>query len=129
VGDDDAGKKQEKWQRVAMEACKQCGQNHLPGVAEPRDFASWIAGLADKPGVRLIASLADGARPFREVLRDLPGVPDGVTLLIGPEGDFTADETASALAAGFIPVTLGNIVLRVETASLFGMSALRYEFA
>ena len=51
------------------------------------------------------------------------------TLLVGPEGDFSPQETAAALAAGFIPVSLGNIVLRVETASLFCISALRYEFA
>jgi 16S rRNA (uracil1498-N3)-methyltransferase len=129
VGDDEAPKKREKWQRVALEACKQCGQNFLPAVAEPCDFASWIAGVGEMAGVKLIASLTDGARPFREVLRDLPGVPDAVTLLIGPEGDFTPEETSAALAAGFVPVTLGDIVLRVETASLFGMSALRYEFA
>jgi len=129
VGEDDASKKQEKWQRVALEACKQCGQNFLPVVAEPRDFASWIAGAEEMAGVKLIASLAPGARPFREVLRGLPGVPDAVTLLIGPEGDFTTEETSAALAAGFVPVTLGEIVLRVETASLFGMSALRYEYA
>jgi 16S rRNA (uracil1498-N3)-methyltransferase len=51
------------------------------------------------------------------------------TILVGPEGDFSPQETAAALAAGFIPVSLGNIVLRVETASLFCISALRYEFA
>ena len=42
------------------------------------------------------------------------------------EGDFTEQETAAALEAGFVPVTLGPIVLRVETAAFFGVAAMRY---
>jgi 16S rRNA (uracil1498-N3)-methyltransferase len=49
-------------------------------------------------------------------------------MLVGPEGDFSEDETAAAIDAGFIPVSLGEIVLRVETAAFFCISALRYEF-
>ena len=49
-------------------------------------------------------------------------------MLVGPEGDFSAEETTAALAAGFLPISLGSIVLRVETATLFCLSALRYEF-
>lgn len=45
---------------------------------------------------------------------------------VGPEGDFTGRETAMALEAGFVPVTLGPIVLRVETAAFFGLAAMRY---
>jgi 16S rRNA (uracil1498-N3)-methyltransferase len=50
-------------------------------------------------------------------------------LLVGPEGDFSSEETTAALAAGFLPVSLGSIVLRVETATLFCLSALRYEYS
>jgi 16S rRNA (uracil1498-N3)-methyltransferase len=122
--------KAEKWRRTALEACKQCGQNILPDIPEPLPFDRWLAGLAgtpQAPGLRLIASLAAGARPLRQVLREHPGSA-AATLLIGPEGDFTARETAAALDAGFLPVSLGDIVLRVETAALFCLSALRYEF-
>ena len=55
--------------------------------------------------------------------------PSAAIVLVGPEGDFSAEETTAALTAGFVPVSLGTIVLRVETASLFCLSALRYEFA
>lgn len=124
-GDGKAG----KWRRTALEACKQCGQNVLPEIAEPVPFDRWMAAQAAVPatGLRLIASLAAGARPLRSVLRAHPDTL-AATLLIGPEGDFTAQETAAALAAGFLPVSLGDIVLRVETATLFALSALRYEF-
>ena len=119
--------KSEKWRRNALEACKQCGQDTLPAIAEPLAFDRWIATQADAPGLKLIASLDPGARPLRTVLRENPATA-AATLLVGPEGDFSAGETTAALAAGFLPISLGSIVLRVETATLFCLSALRYEF-
>ena len=119
--------KSDKWRRTAMEACKQCGQDTLPHIADPLAFDAWLDSLSAAPGLRLIASLAPGARPLREVLLDFPGCAAAI-LSVGPEGDFSAAETAAALAAGFLPVSLGSIVLRVETATLFCLSALRYQF-
>ena len=121
--------KADKWRRTALEACKQCGQNVLPEIPEPLSFDRWLAAqpAAVPGGLMLIASLAPGARPLRQVLREHPATT-AATLLIGPEGDFTAQETTAALVAGFLPVSLGAIVLRVETATLFALSALRYEF-
>lgn len=123
-GEEKAG----KWRRTALEACKQCGQDLLPEIAEPITFEHWLRGFQREADLALIASLATGARPLREVLRGHPGTT-AATLLIGPEGDFTPAETAAALAAGFAPVSLGPIVLRVETASLYCLSALRYEYS
>lgn len=121
--------KSDKWQRVALEACKQSGLDHLPEVLDPLDFGKWIDSLA-QPMVgelRLIASLAEGAGPMREIVRRAES-PSRVFILVGPEGDFTEAETREALEAAFIPVTLGATVLRAETASLFCLSAIRYEF-
>lgn len=118
--------KAEKWRRVVLEACKQCGLDHLPEVAEPLAFGDWLA-KRDGGALALIASLAPGARPMKDVVRAADD-SRAVTVLVGPEGDFTSDETTDALAAGFHPVTLGTNVLRAETAALFCLSALRYEF-
>lgn len=127
VDGEDAPRKSAKWQRVALEACKQCGQDFLPQVSPVSDFASWVA--ASDGDLKIIASLLPGARPLREVLRDtVPGSPGQVTLLVGPEGDFSAAEGEAALEAGFVPASLGSIVLRAETAAFFGISAIRYEF-
>ena len=124
--------KSDKWRRTALEACKQCGQDTLPAVTDALPYERWIASgagiLPATDPLKLIASLAPGAKPLREILHAHPNTSE-VTLLIGPEGDFTAEETAAALEAGFLPVTLGDIVLRVETAALFCLSALRYEFS
>ncbi len=119
--------KSAKWRRNALEACKQCGQDLLPEIAEPLAFESWIGHQSEVPDLKLMASLAPGARAMRQILRDYPAT-GRVTLLVGPEGDFSPEETATALASGFLPVSLGSIVLRVETATLFCLSALRYEF-
>ena len=119
--------KSEKWRRTAMEACKQCGQDTLPQIADPLPFDVWLSGHQASSSLRLIASLATGAQPLRHVLRAHPGTTD-VALLVGPEGDFTPEETSAATVAGFVPVSLGEIILRVETASLYCLSVLRYEY-
>ena len=125
VDGDDAPRKSAKWQRVALEACKQCGQDLLPEVLPVRDFASWTE---DSTGdLKIIASLLPGVRSLRELLRGAAS-PRQVTLLVGPEGDFSAAEGAAAMEAGFLPASLGSIVLRAETAAFFGISAIRYEF-
>ena len=119
--------KSDKWHRTALEACKQCGQDTLPKIDNAQPFDRWLANQSETPGLKIIASLAPGARPIRETLHSHPRTREA-TLLVGPEGDFSPEETAAALAAGFLPVSLGDIVLRVETATLFCLSALRYEF-
>jgi 16S rRNA (uracil1498-N3)-methyltransferase len=119
--------KADKWRRNALEACKQCGQDTLPAIAEPLAFDRWIAGQANAPGLKLIASLSTEATSLRKILRDHPTTTHA-TLLVGPEGDFSPAETSAAIDAGFLPISLGSIVLRVETATIFALSALRYEF-
>ena len=120
-------RKRAKWQRIALEACKQCGQNHLPRIAPPETLGNWLADRA-AGDLSLVASLAPDARLFREVLRAASAVPAAVTVLVGPEGDFSPEEEQAAREAGFSPVGLGDIVLRVETAALHVVGCIRYEF-
>lgn len=120
------GEKAEKWRRTALEACKQCGQFTIPVIEEPLGFADWLAARPPAD-LEIIASLAENPRNFRETLGSRPDARS-VTIAIGPEGDFSPEETNAALAAGFIPVTLGDLVLRVETATMFCLSAIRYQF-
>jgi 16S rRNA (uracil1498-N3)-methyltransferase len=127
LDDKDSEKKREKWQRIALEACKQCGQNHLPRVEPPREMSSWLTSR-EPCALDLIASLAEGSRGFREFLRAQEGGAASVSLLVGPEGDFSAAETEAALAAGYQAISLGDIVLRVETAALYVVGGIRYEF-
>jgi len=110
--------KEAKWRRVALEACKQCGRNRLPRLAPAVPLGEFLEQQHE--GVRVVASLAGGARPLREVLA---GRPEGVTALIGPEGDWSAAELAAVEAAGWAPVRLGEPVLRSETAGIALLAA------
>jgi len=121
----EAVKKAEKWQKVALEACKQCGQDWLPQVRPPIDGKAFLE--ATRSGAKIIASLAPGALPLREVI-EASATAGEVTVMIGPEGDFSEEETHLALARGYRPATLGPLVLRSETAALFTLSALRCFF-
>jgi len=80
--------------------------------------------------VALVGSLEADAVPFKACLRNMCVTPpESVALMIGPEGDFTSGELAAARGKGAIPVSYGARVLRVETAALYGLSALAYEFS
>ncbi len=129
-GAGDAVRKQERWQAIAIEACKQCGQNRMPEIGLPRTAKVLFADLR-KVDLILIASLQPVARPLKEVLASYltakGGLPQSVVILIGPEGDFTAAETAEALAKGAAPITLGPITLRTETAAIYCLSVLGHE--
>ena len=122
----EAADKQDKWQRLVIEACKQCGQNHLPQVHLPQSFESLLTHLPQAE-LRLIAALTPEARPLHALLPDPSPRPASALLLIGPEGDFTPAELAAALAHGFLPLSLGPLILRTETAALAALSITAYE--
>lgn len=122
----EAPKKAEKWQKVALEACKQCGQNWMPIVATPQTWQNFMQTSHD--GLCIIASLAEGATSFKKLLEKHPNI-ERATILIGPEGDFSPNEMQEALVHNFQPITLGDIILRSETAALLTLSALRYEYS
>jgi 16S rRNA (uracil1498-N3)-methyltransferase len=126
----EAASKREKWQTVAREACKQCGQNWLPEVAEPVTPRVFFEQRRPK-GLLLIASLQADARPIKEALEahaaQHGGPAQDVTILVGPEGDFTPAEIGLAKSHGCQPVTLGPIILRTETAAIYCLSVLGHE--
>lgn len=127
VEEDDAARKQQKWQTVAIEAAKQCGQNWLPRVQAPRTLKEFFA-QAGKYDLMLIASLQPDAMHLKKLLAENSGKkPKTVLVLIGPEGDFTPAEISLAKSHGCRPITLGPIVLRTETAAIYSLSVLSYE--
>lgn len=125
----EAADKQEKWQRIVIEACKQCGQNHLPTVHAPATLAHFLTNLPDGAPLRLIAALTPDAQPLHRLLEDRPGVPGGAVILIGPEGDFTLAELNAAALMKFLPLSLGSIILRTETAAMAALTITSYELA
>lgn len=126
----EAEAKRAKWQTVALEACKQCGQNRLPGVATPVPLKTFLETRLPS-GLLLIGSLQPDARSIKSALADHASEsitpPNDVTILIGPEGDFTPAEIDLAKAHGAHPITLGPITLRTETAAIYCLSVLGHE--
>jgi 16S rRNA (uracil1498-N3)-methyltransferase len=130
VNEEKAESRLAKWQQLTVEAAKQCGQNWLPQirpVQKPKAFVSQ-GGYT----LKLIASLQPEALPLKKTLAQHLGSsasPRRIVVMIGPEGDFTPAEIGEARAAGFLPVSLGPIILRSETAAFFLLSALAYELS
>jgi len=126
-----AVQKQTKWQQIAIEAAKQCGQNWLPRVRRPKKLAEFFSASEQPFDLCLIGSLQPDARNLKSILETyLSGhsdCPRNVLMLVGPEGDFTPAELALARRHGCEPITLGPIILRVETAAIYCLSILSYE--
>ena len=105
--------KTDRVERIVVSGMKQSLKPLKPIVNEMVDFKKFIA--AAQGGAKFIAHCYDGDRKLlKEQL--IPGVD--ATILIGPEGDFSPEEVEAAIAAGFVPVSLGNSRLRTETAGL-----------
>lgn len=126
----DAQKKRDKWQVIATDAAKQCGQNYIPEVSQPRSMKEFLGSMGNYD-LKIIASLQPDSRRLPSILADFREHegrdPRSVIILIGPEGDFTPAEISAAKSRGFLPMTLGPIILRSETASIYALCALSYE--
>ena len=150
LGNEDAGNKRDKWQQVAVEAIKQCGAAWLPKIETPTTIEKFLArsqrrsadaGLIQenksfqKPHagseLALVGSLQKERLHPRACLQEFQAKhgrwPQSVGVWIGPEGDFTLEELNAIQAAGALPISLGRLVLRVETAAIYCLSILNYE--
>ncbi len=120
---DDGDAKADRWLRVAEEAARQCGAVWLPEIAPPLSLTACLPLVRASAPV-FVGALTPDAKPLREALLAWPQPPPRTGWFIGPEGDFTPAELAALLAAGATAVSLGRLVLRAETACLYGLCAL-----
>ena len=114
--------------RIALSAAKQSLKARIPEIAEPVSVKDFIRQSGD--GLKLIAYCFEGDTrriSIQEALRACEG--KDITILIGPEGDFSPEEARLAIDNGFIPVHLGASRLRTETAAVLAATAvyLAYE--
>jgi 16S rRNA (uracil1498-N3)-methyltransferase len=128
LGGEGASRREQRWQRVAIGAAKQCRRDWLPRIEAAPDVPAAVASVP--AGVRVLCEALPGARPLRDVLREasVAGAAS-VTLFVGPEGGYSPAEIRLILDAGACAASLGPTILRTETAALFAMSALAYEFS
>lgn len=102
-----------RFERVIESAMKQSLQYYLPKLEKPQSFYEFIN--QDFPGDKFIAHCEDGEK---HLLKDKLKPKTAVTILIGPEGDFSPTEIQMAEKAGFEPISLGKNRLRTETAAI-----------
>lgn len=120
-----AAHKLERWQAIAIEACKQCGNFFVPQIHPVMSAKTFFEKMKSESSatLKLTASLEAGTRTCREIenaARENP--PAKILWLVGPEGDLSPEEYASARESGFLPARLGQFVLRVPTAALYCLS-------
>jgi 16S rRNA (uracil1498-N3)-methyltransferase len=107
--------RQRRWEKIALSASVQSQRNILPVIEPVRDIKE-VLSQSSSYDLKLIPTLAGKRKTLKEVLGQ--SRPKDILVLIGPEGDFTAQEVELAKKAGFIPISLGDLVLRVETAAV-----------
>lgn len=122
--DKEKEKKAERWNRIAMEAAKQCGRLKVPQVLRPMTLREALLRL-EPGGLRLVPYENEQELRLKAVLRS-SGL-SSVSFLIGPEGGIAEAELSALKTAGFVSVSLGKRILRTETAGFAVMSAIRYE--
>ena len=118
------GRAPERWRRIAVASAKQCRRAVVPRVGDGMAFAEWIARDQSALRVMLVepsasveghpASTLQGARPAE------------ATILIGPEGGWSAREVEAAVAAGYVPVTLGRRTLRADAMAVVALGVVQY---
>jgi 16S rRNA (uracil1498-N3)-methyltransferase len=108
-------KKNARYQAVAVNAAKQSGRSVVPKIAPVTLFKEVIAE-AGEDAVKLLPCLVGERWPLSVALEGSKN--KRILVLIGPEGDFTPQEVDAALKAGFIPVSLGETTLKVDTAAI-----------
>lgn len=129
LDDEKAGKRVERWRRIAVEAAKQSQRTDVPVVRDPLPFSGLLAELG-RFDVVLVPweEAASGGLGIGGALDAAGAAPDtSVLVVIGPEGGLEEGEVAALEAAGAVIVTLGDTVLRTETASAVAVSLATYE--
>jgi 16S rRNA (uracil1498-N3)-methyltransferase len=121
---DRAAKRLARWRRIAEEAARQCGRADVPEVLPPRPLASVFEVLPRDARV-LILDEAERTRRLSQAAREAPHDAP-LAVVAGPEGGLERGEVAALAARGAIPVSLGQNVVRTETAALAALSVLRH---
>ena len=106
-----------RWQSIATHACQQCGENWLPEINEIQPLEDWTQTVNTKHKIVLY--------PGAETKLSSLTFDDSVAIAVGPEGDFTDSEIKLLTKKDFLPVKLGERVLRADTAVISVVSAIR----
>ena len=116
-----------RWQKIAAEAARCCHSNNITKVSKVSSFADMIAS-ASNDALKLMFWEEESQKTIKDILKDetITATKD-FFIVVGPEGGFSKDEVTMAKEAGFISVSLGKQILKVETAVATILSIIQYE--
>lgn len=125
--------KYERWNKIVISATQQCGRGELMKIHELARFANVLKGInLNAQNWCLFAYEGPTQAPIQNEIQRLKSqfaaFPDNIFILVGSEGGFSTQEVQQIQGLGLNPVTLGQQILRVETACLTLVSVLKYEF-
>ena len=109
-----------RWQRIARQAAEQSRRSTPPDISEPLKFADAINLPAAQ---RIVLSESEDRTRFLDILKP-DAASGGIVLAIGPEGGWTEDELHSFQQTGWISASLGDTILRAETAAIAAIAVL-----
>lgn len=112
-----------RWKKIAVSAAEQSQRNTVPAIESIKNIRQ-VLSESGGYDLKLIPALIDERKALKQILKGIN--PQNILILIGPEGDFSPAEVILAKKAGFIPVTLGANVLRVETAAIAVVSFIKF---
>ena len=111
----------DRLKKIMVSAMKQSLKTVLPEITELMPLSEFLGTVAE--GDLKYLGYCDSNYPLKSFVNEYRHGSD-VTILIGPEGDFSQAEVSDAVAAGFVPVTFGDTRLRTETAALYGVQSV-----
>ncbi|MGI6325287.1 MAG: RsmE family RNA methyltransferase [Bacilli bacterium] len=115
--------KLDRWQKICKEASEQSKRIIIPAVESVKNI-NYLTKL--DYDYKILCSINEEAIPIKKVLQNIKN-DSKIIIVIGPEGGLTNLEEETLIKAGYIRASLGNRILRTETASLFVMSIINYE--
>lgn len=115
----------ERWKRILQEAAEQSHRGRIPELAEPLNFRAAVEKAGNTKTCCLIPWEEEQSLSLTQALAQNPA--EHLSVLIGPEGGFSKEEVARAQEAGFLSVTLGKRILRMETAAVVACALALYE--
>lgn len=114
-------KKLERWKKIVKEASEQCYRNEKPLISNIKTIDE-----LNLEGISLVCSTNEKEKNIKTILKNHQNY-DKINILVGPEGGITIQEENKLKEKGFIPVTLGSRIMRVETVPIFMLSIINYE--
>lgn len=123
--DKDAQNKISRWQKIALEAAKQCNRGLIPKICMPLKFSDAI-DTASNMDLSIIPYEKENTTSFKDIVAECSNITTA-SILIGPEGGFSEHEIMLADLNGIKKITLGPRILRTETAGMVALSLMMYE--